>query len=116
MVALSAHTASRELIVTANSSEMKESLSQYGLVLNINYETPPLQRPTISSFLIWVAKKRNVAGASLWVPIPFYLITIEMHLFYGKGIARGNPVQAHSSKKSVCHYSNILSFSRMIIV
>ena len=77
MVALSAHTVSRELIATANSPEMKKSLSQYGLVLNINYETPPAQRPTLSSFLLWVAKKRSIVGASLWVPVPFYLVAVE---------------------------------------
>ncbi|MCK4697658.1 MAG: PAC2 family protein, partial [Dehalococcoidia bacterium] len=37
----------------------------------------PGQRPTLSSFLLWVAKRRNMAGASLWVPVPFYLVSTE---------------------------------------
>jgi len=38
-----------------------------------DFETPPGQRPTLSSFLLWVAKRRNIPGANLWVPVPFYL-------------------------------------------
>jgi predicted ATP-grasp superfamily ATP-dependent carboligase len=26
---------------------------------------------------LWVAKERNIPGISLWVPIPFYLATME---------------------------------------
>jgi predicted ATP-grasp superfamily ATP-dependent carboligase len=26
---------------------------------------------------MWVAKRRNIHGASLWVPVPFYLLTAE---------------------------------------
>jgi predicted ATP-grasp superfamily ATP-dependent carboligase len=43
----------------------------------MDYETPPGQRPTLNSFLLWVAKRRNIAAASLWVPIPFYLVAAE---------------------------------------
>ncbi len=77
MVSLGAHTAPRELLAVANSPEMKKVLSQYGLARDVDYETPPDQRPTLSSFLLWVAKRRNIAGASLWVTIPFYLVATE---------------------------------------
>ena len=77
MVSLSAHTAPRELLAIANSPEMKQVLSQHDVARNMDYETPPGQRPTLSSFLLWVAKSRNVAGASLWVPVPFYLVATE---------------------------------------
>lgn len=77
MVSFGAHTALRELFAIANSPEMKEVLSQYNLTRDMDYQTPPGQRPTLSSFLLWVAKKRNIAGASLWVPIPFYLVAME---------------------------------------
>jgi len=77
MVSFSAHTAPRELLAIANSPEMKKVLSQYNLARDMDYQTPPGQRPTLSSFLLWIAKKRNIAGASLWVPIPFYLTAIE---------------------------------------
>jgi len=77
MVSFDAHTAPRELFAIANSTEMKEVLSQYNLARDMDYQTPPGQRPTLSSFLLWVAKRRNIAGASLWVPIPFYLVAME---------------------------------------
>lgn len=77
MVSMSAHSNPRELLAIANSPQMKRVLSQYDLAGDFNYETPPGQRPTTSSFLIWLAKERNIAGASLWVPVPCYLISSE---------------------------------------
>jgi len=77
MVSLAAHTSPRELLAVANSPEMREILSQYDLARGFDYETAPGQRPTLSSFLLWVARRRKVAAASLWVPIPFYLVAAE---------------------------------------
>lgn len=77
MITLGAHTAPRELLAIPNSLEMKEVLSQYGLARDTDYETPPGQRPTLSAYLLWVAKRRNIVGANFWVPIPFYLAAIE---------------------------------------
>jgi proteasome assembly chaperone (PAC2) family protein len=77
MVSVSAHTTPRELLAVVNSAEMKEALSQYDLALDLDYQTPPGERPTLNSFLLWIAKGRNIPGASLWVPIPFYLAAVE---------------------------------------
>ena len=77
MVSLGAHTTPRELLAVANCSEMKENLSRYDLTLDLNYQTPSEQRPTLSSYLLWIAKRRNIPGASLWAPMPFYLIPVE---------------------------------------
>jgi proteasome assembly chaperone (PAC2) family protein len=77
MVTLAAHTAPRVLLATTNSPEAKEMLSQYNLASDMDYQTPPGQRPTLSSFLLWVAKGRNIPGVSLWVPIPLYLVENE---------------------------------------
>ena len=77
MVTLAAHTAPRILLATASSQEVKGMLSQYNLVTNMNYETPPGHRPTLNSFLLWAARRRNIPGAALWVTIPFYLVTVE---------------------------------------
>lgn len=74
MVSLGAHTAPRELFGTFSSAEFKESLSHYHLARGLDYETPPGQRPTLNAFLLWAAKKRNIPGVNLWVPIPFYLV------------------------------------------
>lgn len=77
MVSSSAHTTPRVLLAIANSPEMKGVLRQYDLTSDLDYETPPGQRPTLSSFLLWAARRRNIAGASLWVPVPFYLVASE---------------------------------------
>jgi proteasome assembly chaperone (PAC2) family protein len=77
MVSFSAHTAPRRLLAVVNSTEMKEALSQYDLARDMDYQTPPGERPTLNSFLLWIAKERNIPGVSLWVPVPFYLATME---------------------------------------
>jgi len=77
MVSLGAHTAPRELLGTFNSLELKEALSDYNLTGGLDYETPPGQRPTLNSFLLWVTKRRNIPGVNLWVPIPFYLVAVD---------------------------------------
>jgi proteasome assembly chaperone (PAC2) family protein len=77
MISFSAHTTPRQLLTVVNSAEMKEVLSQYDLARDMDYQTSPSEMPTLSSFLLWVAKGRNIPGVSLWVPIPFYLTTME---------------------------------------
>jgi predicted ATP-grasp superfamily ATP-dependent carboligase len=77
MVSFSAHTTPRQLLTVVNSAEMKEVLSQYDLARDMDYQTPPGERPTLNSFLLWIAKGRNIPAVSLWVPIPFYLAAME---------------------------------------
>jgi len=77
MVGLTAHTRPRELFAVFSSLEMKRSLSPYHLGKKVDYQTPYGQRPTLSSFLLWVAKNRSIPGVNLWVPIPFYLVAME---------------------------------------
>jgi len=84
MVSLSAHTAARELFAVFNSPKMKKALSQYDLSRDMDYETTPDQRPTLSSFLLWVAQNRNIQAASLWAPMPFYLLPTEDYAAYRK--------------------------------
>jgi proteasome assembly chaperone (PAC2) family protein len=77
MVSPGAHTTPRMLLSVTNSTEMKQMLRQYDLISDMDYETQNGQRPTLSSFLLWAARRRNIAGASLWVPVPFYLLAVE---------------------------------------
>lgn len=77
MVGLTAHTRPRELFAVFNSLEMKESLSSCHLGKDVDYQTPSGQKPTLSSFLLWIAKRRSIPGVNLWVPIPFYLAAVE---------------------------------------
>jgi predicted ATP-grasp superfamily ATP-dependent carboligase len=74
MISVSAHTTPRRLIAITNLPQTKETLRHYDLIGNMDYETPPGQRPTLNAFLLWAAARRNIAGVSLWVPIPFYLV------------------------------------------
>ncbi|MBE0479847.1 MAG: PAC2 family protein [Dehalococcoidia bacterium] len=73
MVSFGAHTAPRELAFVVNCREMREEVDGLREGGGITYESPPGQRPTLSSYLLWAAKRRNIPGASLWVPVPFYL-------------------------------------------
>jgi proteasome assembly chaperone (PAC2) family protein len=77
MVLPGAHTAPRTLLSVVNSLEMKRILGNHDIVHDMDYETRDDQRPTFSSYLIWVARMRNIPAACLWVPVPFYLMTAE---------------------------------------
>ena len=77
IVSLSAHTSPRQLWGTVNSAEFKTALSLYNVVRELDYITPPGQRPTLNSFLLWAAKRRNIPGISLMVPIPFYMVAVD---------------------------------------
>ena len=73
IISLSAHTVSRQIKGVVNSTLMKQVLKRYSIDLSTNYETPDTHRPTLSSYLLWTAKQRNISGAGLWSPVPFYL-------------------------------------------
>ena len=77
MVYMGAHTTPRQMVGVANSPEMQEILSRYDLTGRFNFETPPGQRPTMSSYLLWLARQRGIAGASLWVTVPYYLVSAD---------------------------------------
>jgi len=77
MISFGAHTTPRQLLAVVNAAEMKEILSQYDLSRDMDYQTQPGERPTLNSFLLWLARERNIPGVSVWVPIPFYLAAIE---------------------------------------
>ena len=77
MISLSAHTAPRQVMAVASMPEAKAVISGYNIDTTMNYETPSGQRPTLSSYLIWLAGQRKIKGASVWVPIPFYLTSVD---------------------------------------
>lgn len=68
------HYAPRDLIHIVNSQEMKDILAQHDVPTGFDYETPPGQRPTLSTYMLWVAKRRMISGAGLWSTVPFYLM------------------------------------------
>ena len=77
IVSLIAHTERRRILTIVNQPELKSMLAGHGLDTDLDYRTPPGGRPTLSSFLLWVAKRRNIGGANLWGQVPFYLATGE---------------------------------------
>ena len=77
MISPAAHTAPRLLISIVNQKELKEDLEPYNVMTGTDYETPPGQKPTLSSYLIWLAKQREIRGVNLWVPVPYYLVSID---------------------------------------
>lgn len=62
------HTFHRRILAVFNQPFLKESLLELGLQ-EMTWEGPP----AISSYMLWVAKRRGVSGISLWPEIPFYL-------------------------------------------
>lgn len=62
------HTSQRQIVAVFNQQKMQKELSGYGLK-NMSWRG----EPAISSYLLWLAKKRGIPGASLWSEIPFYL-------------------------------------------
>lgn len=77
IVASMAHTTPRRILTVVNRSELKETLGKYGLETNMELETPPGDRPILSSFLLWIAKRRNIAGVNLLTEVPFYLAAVD---------------------------------------
>lgn len=76
MVSLTAHTVPRQMLGVFNSSQLQQAVGGYDFARPLDYETPPGQRPTLSSFLVWAAGQRRIPAASLWVPVPFYLFPV----------------------------------------
>ena len=74
MVTLTPHTVPRDFWATFSSPQIKKALTSYQLSRDMDFETPPGSRPTLNSYLLWVAKTRNLSVVNLWVPVPFYLM------------------------------------------
>jgi proteasome assembly chaperone (PAC2) family protein len=72
VVSFIAHTSPRRMLTVFNKAELKKSLQGYRLE-NMTWKGPP----AISSYLLWLARKRGIPGVSLWPEIPFYLATRE---------------------------------------
>ncbi len=71
-VSLIAHTHPRRILTVFNQMGIKKRLEGYGLE-SMTWQGPP----AISSYLLWVARKKGIPGVSLWPEIPFYLAAGE---------------------------------------
>jgi proteasome assembly chaperone (PAC2) family protein len=67
-----AHTSPRRILTVFNRPEIKNRLQGYELE-DMTWEGPP----AISSYLLWVSRRRAISGVSLWPEIPFYLANRE---------------------------------------
>jgi len=77
IISPTAHTSPRRISTVVNRPELKEILAKYGCKTDLEYRTPPGARPTLSSFLLWAARRKNIVGASLWGEVPYYLAAQE---------------------------------------
>lgn len=73
VVSAISHTSPRRVFGIVNQSELKDPLTACGVQTGMDYQTPPGGGTSISNFLLWVARTRNVGGSTLWVEVPFYL-------------------------------------------
>lgn len=77
IASLIAHTSPRRISTVVNQPELKETLANYGLETGMNYESPPRERPSLSSLLSWCAGRRNTSGVNLWTMVPLYLAAVD---------------------------------------
>lgn len=77
MISSAAHTVPRLLISIVNKREIKAALKPYNVLADNDYESPPGQKPTLSSYLSWLAGQRGIPAVNLWVPVPYYLVPID---------------------------------------
>ncbi len=47
------------------------------MINDLNYETPMGQKPTLNTYLLWITSKRKISGVNLWIPVPFYFISLD---------------------------------------
>lgn len=72
LISLSPHTISRKIYTVFNNKEFLEKFKEYNIEL-LTWEGTP----AISSYLLWLAKERDIPGMSIWTGVPFYLATVE---------------------------------------
>lgn len=75
IISLTAHTIPRRPVTVFNSPEFKAALEKYDVSTDLEYRTQAGQRPTLNSYLLWLASKQGIPAANLWLPTPFYLLS-----------------------------------------
>ena len=73
MITLAHHNQPRQLLSVSNSADMKRALTQYDVYTGMEYQSSNGQHPSMASYVMWAAARKNMPGANLWIPIPFYL-------------------------------------------
>lgn len=70
---LVAHNKPRKLLTVFNQAGLEEMFEEAEELEHMTWEGPP----ATSSYLLWVAARRGLAGVSLWPEVPFYLAASE---------------------------------------
>ena len=71
--AMTSHNTPNPMLANFSTPLLKEWLSGNGISTDIDYVSPPGQKPPIGTYLAWEARQRGVEAVSLWQPIPYYL-------------------------------------------
>jgi predicted ATP-grasp superfamily ATP-dependent carboligase len=77
MISSTPHSSPRLLMTSLNNAESKRYLQNYDIILDMDYETPSGQRPTMSTYLVWEALRYGIDGISLWATVPFYMAAVK---------------------------------------
>lgn len=66
------HTATRRVFMVANDPLLQRELRRF-VPAGLTWRGPP----SMSTYLLWLAKDRRLPGVGLWVDVPFYLANSE---------------------------------------
>jgi predicted ATP-grasp superfamily ATP-dependent carboligase len=66
------HTANRRVFMVANDPAIQRELRRF-VPAGLAWRGPP----SMSTYLLWLAKNRHLPGVGLWVEVPFYLANSE---------------------------------------
>ncbi len=77
IVSFGPHTIPRQILGTFSTAGVKEGLGSVDIDSDLDYETPVGQKPTLNTYLLWAVRNRKISGINLWVPVPFYLISLD---------------------------------------
>jgi predicted ATP-grasp superfamily ATP-dependent carboligase len=71
--AMSSHNTPSPMLANFSTPLLKDWLAGERLNTEIDYVSPPGQKPPMSTYLTWEAKQRGIEAVSLWQPVPYYL-------------------------------------------
>ncbi len=73
LATMASHNTPSQLLANLSTPLLKEWLAGDGINTEIDYVSPPGQKPAIATYLTWEAQQRGIEAVSLWQPVPFYL-------------------------------------------
>ncbi len=73
LATMASHNTPSQFLANLSTPLLKEWLSGDGINTEIDYVSPPGQKPAIATYLTWEARQRGIEAVSLWLPLPFYL-------------------------------------------